>query len=436
MASVSKRKWTYQGVEKEAWIVRYKDAGGRHRQKTFDFKKDADRWRRQIEQELEFGTHIPAADHRTFGAACDEYLTDLRERVAAGEIRRTTLRERIYRLERHALPEFRTMTLQAMTEDRLTSWYRKLVASGLRPSTGSNYLALVGFVMEFAVKRKWIAVNAAKAVLRAQPRRKERVLSFTPDEARTLLREVEKRGYKVRVRNHATLRCFVNLAAYCGMRWGEIAALKVEHFDRATGLIRVRHSLDQLKQLQPPKTESGKRDLFAPRHVADMVAEYIDAYPSNDPEGLIFQVTGGLPRSLKGSRRTGPTTKAERLAIRSSNIANAHRIDNTTFHQHWWKPLLLRSGMAPEVHPGPNGKPRKTWRHFHALRHFAASFMLDSGWSVPDVSQRLGHSDPAITLRVYSHVLKSKDEQAAASQALAHRLIAQGAPADSALCNA
>jgi integrase len=51
---------------------------------------------------------------------------------------------------------------------------------------------------------------------------------------------------------------------------------------------------------------------------------------------------------------------------------------------------------------------------FHDLRHTHATLMLAGGASPKAVSQRLGHSDIAITLRVYGHVLASMDQQATA----------------------
>ena len=43
----------------------------------------------------------------------------------------------------------------------------------------------------------------------------------------------------------------------------------------------------------------------------------------------------------------------------------------------------------------------------HALRHFYASALLDAGESIKALAEYLGHSDPAFTLRVYTHLLPS-----------------------------
>ncbi|WP_338057940.1 tyrosine-type recombinase/integrase [Streptomyces abyssalis] len=48
----------------------------------------------------------------------------------------------------------------------------------------------------------------------------------------------------------------------------------------------------------------------------------------------------------------------------------------------------------------------------HALRHFYASVLLDAGESVKAVSEYLGHADPAMTLRVYAHLMPSSAARA------------------------
>ncbi|HXH20539.1 MAG TPA: site-specific integrase [Dehalococcoidia bacterium] len=51
----------------------------------------------------------------------------------------------------------------------------------------------------------------------------------------------------------------------------------------------------------------------------------------------------------------------------------------------------------------------------HDLRHSAASLLLAEGVPVKVVSEMLGHSDVATTLRIYAHVLEGAQEQAASA---------------------
>ncbi len=69
MAKTVKRPWTYNGVTKWTWGVRYRDGGGKQRFKTCKTKKDADAFRLRIENELEAGTHTLRQLSKTVGAA-------------------------------------------------------------------------------------------------------------------------------------------------------------------------------------------------------------------------------------------------------------------------------------------------------------------------------------------------------------------------------
>jgi integrase len=55
------------------------------------------------------------------------------------------------------------------------------------------------------------------------------------------------------------------------------------------------------------------------------------------------------------------------------------------------------------------------WRglHLHSLRHFAATQLVAAGMDIRTVAGRLGHADASVTLKVYSHVLEAKNQEAA-----------------------
>jgi integrase len=53
--------------------------------------------------------------------------------------------------------------------------------------------------------------------------------------------------------------------------------------------------------------------------------------------------------------------------------------------------------------------------HLHALRHFSATQAIAAGFDPVTVGGRLGHADPSITLRVYSHVFEHRDRELATS---------------------
>jgi integrase len=50
---------------------------------------------------------------------------------------------------------------------------------------------------------------------------------------------------------------------------------------------------------------------------------------------------------------------------------------------------------------------------FHALRHSCASLLLAEGVPTREVSDLLGHSDVALTLRTYTHIIKAQRQRTA-----------------------
>ena len=65
----------------------------------------------------------------------------------------------------------------------------------------------------------------------------------------------------------------------------------------------------------------------------------------------------------------------------------------------WWRQAVARAGL-PAIRP-------------HNARHTAATVMLRAGVPVKVVSQRLGHPDVAVTMRVWQHVTAQDDRAAA-----------------------
>ena len=68
-----------------------------------------------------------------------------------------------------------------------------------------------------------------------------------------------------------------------------------------------------------------------------------------------------------------------------------------TFADSIWKPSFTEAGE--EYRDRKDG--------MHAMRHFCASHWLANMVSIKEVSEFLGHHDPAYTLRMYTHLVPS-----------------------------
>ncbi len=93
----------------------------------------------------------------------------------------------------------------------------------------------------------------------------------------------------------------------------------------------------------------------------------------------------------------GGTHRSSALRVFASQTGAP--VDPSNLLARHYYPLLRRAGL-----------PRLT---FHTLRHTAATLMLGSGTHIRVVAERLGHADPAVTLRVYRHVTPTMQREAA-----------------------
>jgi integrase len=170
-------------------------------------------------------------------------------------------------------------------------------------------------------------------------------------------------------------RTLVATAAATGARSGELYSLRWGDVDFVGSRIFIRQSLSWAKgnedkiryRILDPKTASGKRTIPIPHEIIMMLKAWRLACPKGDLD-LVFPSTTGLP-------------------LRRS----------TVFRQFI---AALRGAKLRAV-------------RFHSLRHSYASALIQHGAPITEVQHLLGHKDPSITLKVYSHWFKGAESGAA-----------------------
>jgi integrase len=385
MASVRKRIWKYNGQTKTAFVVAYTDLSGKRRLKTFRLKKQADEYRMKVEREIEHGDHVAASASLTVAAICAEFIRTQEDRLADGRIGRGRLANLVKCINISVLPHLGARKMQHLRSVDIENWYRSLCRDGgLSPTTAKDRVFTLRLVEAFAQRRGYLKKSPiSEALKELRGTRPPTIRIFTRDEIAALLRSTEVRGHGRHERTFELLRCAVHLAAFCGLRWGEIMGLTRAAVDLDGRLIKVRHSLTDWDELKSPKTPAGVRDVPMPCHLRDMLRDWLARFYVENPRDLVFCTSSG------------------------------GRVSAANFHAEFWRPLLARAGL---IRDGNN-------LHFHALRHFAASWMLENGLPLMDVASLLGHKKFDVTLQVYAHPIIGGSRRSEAIDRMAAELL-------------
>ncbi len=209
----------------------------------------------------------------------------------------------------------------------------------------------------------------------------------TDEQCRALFEALETHG-------HPRWSVAMNLAHRSGLRWGELTALQVGDisFDPAR-IVHVRRAVEQgvrgTASLKVPKNRKTRTTIF-PRSLAPELQGIVDEAAENaGPDALLFPgARGGIMRR----------SAFQQIWVRAADAAG-------------WpmtSPLRRSAGY---------GEKGKGWRWTgaaqwspHDLRHVAACWMLfDVGLDPAVVADKLGHADPAFTMKRYVGVRGDAD---------------------------
>lgn len=279
-------------------------------------------------------------------------------------------------IELHVLPSIGRVPLRHLRPDHLERLYAELCnngrvdgARGLSNKTVVEIHAMLRRALEDARLRGLLVTNPA-AIAHAPKRRpleSAASRSWTADQLRSFLDTAKSS------RLYPALR----LAAYTGMRRGELLGLRWSDVDLVGGRISVDRSLISVGY-----------ELHETRGKTRTARRSIDLDPSS---------IAVLDQWLQLRRDENPSFQRE-----SDDYVFAHR-DGSPIH-----PQVLSDAFEKLVER--SGLPRI---RFHDLRHTHATLPLKARVPIKVVSERLGHSTPAFTMATYQHVLPGMQADAA-----------------------
>lgn len=335
------------------WLGRYRDRSGRERTKTLPTRAEALAWAQEQERKIRRGEWTdPAQGRVTVGELAEPWLATL-------NVKPKTRLSYESHLRLHVLPHWGGVRLDRITQSAVRAWITSLP---LGPSGARGAYYVLASILDLAVEDGRIARNPARPSGRSKgllPR------VTTTKEHRYLTHEqVARLADEI-----GPYRPMILLMAYAGLRWGEVAALRVCDID----LLRNRVAVTRTAVEIGSEVQYGTPKTHTQRSIAFPVALRGELEPQLDhkaPEDLLF-------------------TSPEGAALRASN-----------FRRRQWNPATARAGLSG-VTP-------------HDLRHTAASLAVQAGANVKAVQRMLGHASATMTLDTYAGLFDGDLDEVAA----------------------
>ncbi len=303
----------------------------------------------------------------TFGQLLDQWLEEC-ERL---DFSPTTLRTYRSQIKGTIRPRLGKVPLTALTAKHLDDLYGAMKASGKSTKTIRNHHAIISAALHQAVRWGWVKANVAEM---AKPPRvpRTRVSAPSVEVVRRVIEKAEDRDPR--------LAPLLMLAALTGMRRGELCALRWTDLDLTLGIVEVSRSVVVVPgglAEKSTKTDRARKVALDAVGIA-LLTEYrakVDEWAEEAGAKL-----------AKDAFVFSPFVEAT-TPFRPDNV--------TSFF------IRVRNAVgAPSV-------------RLHDLRHFTATQLIGAGVDIRTVAERLGHTDPSLTLRVYAHVIEQRDRAAA-----------------------
>lgn len=303
----------------------------------------------------------------TFGQLLDKWLEES-ERM---DLSPTTLRTYRAQVERTIRPRLGKVALTRLTPKNLDDLYGQMKEDGQSPKTIRNHHAIISSALHQGVRWGWIRENIAEKA--KSPRiEMRRVKAPSIEAVRSVIETAEDRDPR--------LAPLLMLAALTGMRRGELCALRWTDVDFERCELDVSRSVVVVPGgLAEKGTKSHRFRTVALDEVG---------------MALLLLHRGNVEDWAQQAEVTVPEDAFVFSPVLDG--AKPFRPDNVT-------------GFFTRVRDSLGLDDVR----LHDLRHFTATQLIGAGVDVRTVAGRLGHSDPSVTLRVYSHALEERDRAAA-----------------------
>jgi integrase len=266
-------------------------------------------------------------------------------------------------LRSHLLPALATRQLGSIRPRDIQAFVAARTAHA-KPRTVRRQYGVLRTVFRYAVDQDYIARSPCRNIKLPEPATLRRRVP-TGAELASLADELGP-----------SYGAMAYVGAVLGLRWGEVAGLRVGRVDFLRSTVTVTEQITRgergVHAFGPPKSRAGKRTLAMPEGLTAMLAEHL------------------ARRGLSGA-------DADEL------VFVAHHDDGPLRYDPWrrrvWQQACDRSGLAGLT--------------FHDLRRTNATALVADGVDLKTAQTRLGHSDARLTLGLYAQATTDGDRAAA-----------------------
>lgn len=327
---------------------------------TFQTKGDAEGWLAAERRLIQDDRWSPARSRRAKVRRATEAFGPYAEAwLEHREVKPRTRSHYRRLLDRFILPSLGDMALRDITPSIVRVWHSELDPS--HPTQRAHAYALLRTVLTTAVTDEILDAHPCRIRGAGVTHRARRIEPASLEELDLLVAEMPDR-----------YRTLVLLAAWCGLRIGELAELRRQDLDLTRGVIRVTRGVtryDGHVSVGTPKSEAGIRDVTIPPHLRAVVEGHLARHVLPAREALVFA-----------------SVKDPAIQVHPNTIYRS------------WHPARERVGR-PDL-------------RIHDLRHTGAVLAAQTGATLAELMARIGHSTPQAALR-YQHAARGRDAQIA-----------------------
>ncbi len=331
------------------WQVRWVDDTGYERSKSFDRKPDAQAYLNGLTADIQRGEYVdPRKSAETFKSVAEQWFMTKSHRKPK------TLAGYRSLLDTVVLPRWGDVPLKRIDYQSYSTWLGTLSVDGSQRGTAlsasriTQAHQLVGAVLKYAQRTGRIAKNVALEIKRDED---------LPEQTESERRYLSHSELLQLARATDRFETLTLVLGYCGLRFGEAAALRRKHVGDRQLTVRASATAVTGKGIVETTTKT-KRDRHVP--IPEPVWERLKDELPADPNALVF-----------------PSRKGGFLPLGEYRWAFDKACD-----------VVGIEGLVP-----------------HGLRHTTASLAISAGANVKVVQRLLGHATAAMTLDRYGHLM-------------------------------